>query len=286
MSFQCVRGAPSRSGRSSEELSPIPPYTMGSDGEGEEVASPPSRYSAASAVSGRAATGRTIVAAPVARYGRTTSRCDDLLPESSAGLPVRPRSGMFKYAGPEEDYALLPEYEKDSSPSSGLPVRSRSGMFKYAGPEDFAVIGRDDCSQTGGRDDCCQGRDEQLQLSSSSDKDDSAFHEPLYYNCGSSPLSGHADERGTSGFYQDETGTSGFYQDETGTSGFYRDETGTSGFYQVQEKSLYEVIVNSTIVSTGTPINTYNLKRQCSEIFYSAFLYESVCSQFRAISFP
>jgi hypothetical protein len=195
---------------------------MGSDGEGE-VALPPSRYSAASAVSGRAATGLTIVAAPVARYGRRMSRCGDLLPESSAGLPVRPRSGMFKYAG----------------------------------PEDFALIGRDDCSPTGGRDDCCQGRDEQLQLSSSSDKDDSAFHEPLYYNCGSSPLSGHAaDETGTSGFYQDETGTSGFYRDETGTSGFYQDETGTSGFYQVQEKSLYEVIVISTIVSTGTPINT------------------------------
>jgi hypothetical protein len=153
---------------------------------------------------------------------------------------------MFKYADPEEDYALLPEYAKDCS-SSGLPVRPRSGMFKYAGPEDCALIGRDDC---------CQGRDEQLQLSSSSDKDDSAFHEPLYYNCGSSPLSGHADETGTSGFYQDETGTSGFYQDETGTSGFYRDETGTSGFYQVQEKSLYEVIVISMIVSTGTPINT------------------------------
>jgi hypothetical protein len=236
---------------------------MGSDGEGEEVASPPSRYSAASAVSGRAATGRTMVAAPVARYGRTLSRCGDLLPESSAGLPVRPRSGMFKYAGPEEDYALLPES------SAGLPVRPRSGMFKYAGPEDFALIGRDDFSPTGGRDDCCQGRDEQLQLSSSSDKDDSAFHEPLYYNCGSSPLSGHADE----------TGTSGFYQDETGTSGFYQDETGTSGFYQVQKKSLYEVIVISTIVSTGTPINTVlNLNRQCSEIFYSAFLYESVCS--------
>jgi hypothetical protein len=239
MSFQCVRGAHSRSGRSSEELSPIPPYTMGSDGEGE-VASPPSRYSAASAVSGRTLT----IASPVARYGRTISRCGDLLPESSAGLPVRPRSGMFKYAGPE-DYALLPEYEKDSS-SSGLPVRPRSGMFKYAGPEDCALIGRDDCSPTGGRDDCCQGRDEQLQLSSSSDKDDSAFHEPLYYNCGSSPLSGHADE----------TGTSGFYQDETGTSGFYRDETGTSGFYQVHEKSLYEVILISTIVSTGRPINT------------------------------
>jgi hypothetical protein len=221
MSFQCVRGAPSRSGRSSEELSPIP-YTMGSDGEGEEVASPPSRYSAASAISGRAAAGLTI-ASPVARYGRTSSsRCGDLLPESSAGLPVRPRSGMFKYAS----------------------------------PEDYALIGRDDCSPTGGRDDCCQGRDEQLQLSSSSDKDDSAFHEPLYYNCGSSPLSGHADETGTSGFYQDETGTSGFYRDETGTSGFYRDETGTSGFYQVQEKSLYEVIVISTIVSTGRPINT------------------------------
>jgi hypothetical protein len=218
---------------------------MGSDGEGE-IASPPSRYSAASAVSGRAAAGRTIVSAPVARYGRTLSRCGDLLPASSAGLPVRPRSGMFKYAGPEEDYALLPEYEKDSS-SPGLPVRPRIGMFdKCAGPEDFALIGRDDCSPTVGRDDCCQRRDEQLQLSSSSDKDDSAFHEPLYYNCGSSPLSGHADE----------TGTSGFYQDETGTSGFYRDETGTSGFYQVQEKSLYEVIVISTIVSTGTPINT------------------------------
>jgi hypothetical protein len=217
---------------------------MGSDGEGE-VASPPNRYSAASAVSGRAA-GRTLtIASPVARYGRTLSRCGDLLPESSAGLPVLPRSGMFKYAGPEEDCALLPEYEKDSS-SSGLPVRPRSGMFnKYTGPEDFALIGRD-CSPTdgGSRDDCCRGRDEQLQLSSSSDKDDSAFHEPLYYNCGSSPLSGHADE----------TGTSGFYQDETGTSGFYRDETGTSGFYQVQEKSLYEVIVNSTTVST--PINT------------------------------
>jgi len=183
MSLQCVRGAP-RSGRSSEELSPTP-YTMGSDGEGD-VTSPLGRYSTT------AGPGRAVgpIASPIARYGRTLSRCD-----------------------------LLPEFGEDD-PSSGLPARPRSGMFKYAGPEDYSVMGgrgRDDYSPNGGggRDDCCQGRDEQFQLSSSSDKDDSAYHEPLYYNCGSSPAR--------------------------------QDEAGTSGFYQVHEKGLYEVGSYSTL---------------------------------------
>ena len=192
MSLHCGRGVQRSGGAVESGLSPTP-YTMGSDGEGD-VVSPPARYPLAagpgliSLAGGRAA----LISSPIVHYSRSGSRCD-LSPGpnheeyTDVDHRVRPRSGLYRYGRPG-DFSPIVVGRDDSC----------------LGRDDSCMGRNDSCAGQNdtfpGREDCCTGRDEQLMLSSSSDKDDSAYHEPLYYNCGSSP-SGQ-DEPGMSGFYQ------------------------------------------------------------------------------------